>query len=88
MKAKQACLPVFIVSLMVAGCTERQRQDISHYKSDLVGLKRTVTLYSGNGQTIKTWKGRFKVETKDGVARFLHDGKAIVISGTYVIEED
>jgi hypothetical protein len=76
-----------VLCLASAGCTERQRQDISHFKSDLIGLNRTITLYSADGKPIKEWKGRFKVEVQGGTARFLHDGKAVIISGTYVIEE-
>ena len=73
--------------LFLSGCTERQRQDWSHWKSDLVGLKRTVTLYADNGTPIKSWKGRFKVDVGGGTARFLHDGRVIIISGTFIIEE-
>jgi hypothetical protein len=73
--------------LICAGCTEKQRQGISHWKSDLIGLKRTITLYGENGKPIRTWEGRYKVETSGCTARFLHDGKAIIISGAFVIEE-
>ncbi len=75
-------------ALVLASCTERQRQDLSHWKSDLVGLKRTITLYSNDGKPIKKWKGRFKVEINGGSARFIVDGRAVIISGTYIIEED
>ena len=76
-----------VTLLMCAGCTEKQRQGISHWKSDLIGLKRIITLYGENGKAIKTWEGRYKVETSGCTARFLHDGKAIIISGTFIIEE-
>jgi hypothetical protein len=75
------------LSLTLAGCTERQRQDLSHWKSDLIGLKRTITLYSHDGKPIKKWNGRFKVEVHGGAARFIVDGKAVIISGAYIIEE-
>ncbi len=88
MRMKIALVSILGVFALCAGCTERQRQDISHWKSDLVGLKRTVTLYNDNGQPIKTWKGRFKVEVSGSTARFIDDdGKAVIISGTYLIEE-
>ncbi len=70
-----------------AGCTEKQRQDISHWKSDLIGLKRKITLYSDSGKPIKTWEGRYKVEVSGCTARFLDDGRTIIISGTFLIEE-
>ena len=88
MKIKLAVLLMLAAFLLVSGCTERQRQGISHWKSDLIGLKRTITLYAVNGQPIKSWKGRYKVEITGGAARFLHDGKAITISGTYIVEEE
>jgi hypothetical protein len=77
------CGMVFILS----GCTERQRQDWSHWKSDMIGLERTITLYSDSGKPIKKWEGRFKVEINGATARFIHDGRAVIISGTYLIEE-
>ena len=73
--------------LIYGSCTQKQKQDLSHWKSDLIGLKRSITLYGENGKPIKTWEGRYKVETSGCTARFLHEGKAIIISGTFVIEE-
>jgi hypothetical protein len=84
-------LPIVLVAaclLYGSGCTERQRQDYSHWKSDVIGLKRTVTLYDANGKPIKTWNGRFKIDVEGGAARFIVDGKAVMISGTFVIEEN
>lgn len=80
--------PILLAAwLLCPGCTEKQRQDISHWKSDLIGLDRTVTLYSESGKPIKTWKGRFKVEVTGCAARFIHDGNTVIISGTFIIEE-
>ncbi len=74
--------------LSAVGCTESQRNQISHIKSDLIGLDRVVTLYNDHGGVIKTWKGDFKVEVLGSSARFLdEDGNAVIISGTFVIEE-
>ncbi len=66
-----------------AGC----RQTVSHMKSSVVGLKRRITLYANNGDVIKQWEGRYMVETEGGAARFIHDGKAIYIAGTFTIEQ-
>jgi hypothetical protein len=87
MRSKLFLGVILVVFLFLGGCTEKQRQDFSHWKSDLIGLKRTVTLYDCNGKPIKTWTGRYKVEINGSVARFIDDGKAIIISGTFVIEE-
>lgn len=88
MARRLACLFVLLAVIAVSSCTERQRHQISHWKSDLIGLDRTVTLYDMNGKPIKSWKGRYKVEVNGGIARFIHDGKAVIISGTYIIEEN
>ena len=78
---------VLLAVLLSTGCTEKQRHEYSHWKSDLIGLKRRITLYSATGTPIKSWEGRYKIEIKDGVARFIHEGKAMVISGTFIIQE-
>lgn len=64
------------------------QQRISHVKSEAIGLDRTITLYSNDGKPIKTWKGRVQVELEGGAARFVLHGKAVIISGTYIIEEN
>jgi hypothetical protein len=64
------------------------QQRISHAESRAIGLDRTITLYSNDGKPIKSWKGRVQVEIEGGAARFILHGKAITISGTYVIEEN
>lgn len=74
--------------LSVAGCTEGQRKDLKHFKSDVIGLKRRVTLFDNNGRPIRTWEGRFKVEIVGGFASFIDDnGKDVKVSGSVVIEE-
>ncbi|HYF37201.1 MAG TPA: hypothetical protein VD994_18010 [Prosthecobacter sp.] len=60
---------------------------ISHLKSDFVGLNRKVTLYTADGQVMRTWEGNFKVEDQGGSFRFIDEGRAITVSGTVVIEE-
>ncbi len=81
------CLLLCILFLM-SGCTERQRKNIKHMKSDIIGLKRQVTLYDCNGKVIRTWKGRFKIEVQGAYISFIDDnGKDIKISGTVLVEE-
>ncbi len=79
---------VLVVSFGVTGCTERQRKQIKHFKSDIIGLKRRVTLYDMNGHPIRTWEGRFKIEIMGGYLSFIDDnGKDVKVSGTVVVEE-
>ncbi len=79
---------LMLFSLMLSSCTERQRKNLKHMKSDIIGLKRKITLYDCNGKVIRQWEGRFKVETIGAYVSFIDDdGKDIKISGTVVVEE-
>lgn len=70
---------------LLSGCGLQQQ--VSHLKSDLVGLERSIELYANDGSKIKEWQGRYKVEVTGNSARFMHKGKAVNIAGTFVIEE-
>ncbi len=80
---------IFFLLLLIPfvfGC-EGLKQEGSHFISSAFGLEREVTLYNSTGGVIKTWSGKFQVETDGTIARFMYKGKAIIISGTYLIEE-
>lgn len=81
-------LLIFLLVLGLGGCTERQRKNLKHFKSDIIGLKRRVTLYDCQGNPIRRWEGRFKIEVQGSFISFIDDdGKDIKISGTIVVEE-
>lgn len=89
---KRTVVMVFILAalgmaLTASGCTKGCQQKVSHVKSSLIGLDRTITLYAYDGSIIKSWDGRFQVETGGSSARFIYEGRAVYISGTFVIEE-
>ena len=75
-----------IVALLLSGCQDMQ-QAWSHTESSFVGLNRHITLFSADGHVVREWDGRFNIETKDGMLRFLSNGKAVIVQGTYVVEE-
>ena len=81
-------LAVLAVGLYLYVSLPSVQQRISHAESKVVGLDRTITLYSNDGKPIKSWTGRFQVELEGGSARFIAGRKAVIISGTYVIEEN
>ncbi len=86
---KQVLIILFILcAIFIFSCTEKQRKEIKHLKSDIIGLKRIVTLYDCNGNVIKQWKGRFKIEIQGSFISFIDDnGKEVKISGTIVVQE-
>lgn len=74
--------------MCLTSCTERQRKNLKHMKSDIIGLKRRIVLYDCSGKAIRQWEGRFKVETIGSYVSFIDDdGKDIKVSGTVVVEE-
>jgi len=80
---------ILFISLvfMFLGC-QRVKQRVKHYQSAVVGLDREVTLYAYDGSVIKSWSGKFNIETENGLCRFVKkDGGIVFISGTYIIEE-
>jgi RNase P/RNase MRP subunit p29 len=87
---RYATLTTLLLTLAVAaaGCTEKQRKGIKHIKSDLVGLKRRVLLLDCNGQEIRRWEGRFKIEIQGSFLSFIDDdGKEVKVAGTVIVEE-
>jgi len=69
-------------------CTEKQRKELKHLKSDVIGLKRKVTLYDCSGTVIRSWEGRFKIEVEGAYISFIDEkGKDVKVSGAVVVEE-
>lgn len=93
LKSKLTVAGAVIVAVILMGVLGYVRlpsvqQRISHVESSTIGLDRTITLYSNDGKPIKSWNGRVQVELEGGAARFIVGRKTIIISGTYVIEEN
>jgi len=88
MKFYHAWMMVAAMSLLsLTGCAGCQNA-IKHMQSDISGLNRRITLYGADGTEIKTWETQAKVEDQGGTCYFLDDdGKAVIISGTFIIEE-
>jgi len=83
-----AALLILFMALSLTSCTERQRKNLKHMKSDIIGLNRKITLYDCSGKVIRQWEGRFKVETVGAYVSFIDDdGRDIKVSGTVVVEE-
>lgn len=80
-------LLIVVVFMLLPGCQD-MRMSLKHTVSSAVGLDRTITLFAANGDTIRTWSGRLKVESQSGAgAEFIAGGKMVYISGTFIIEE-
>jgi hypothetical protein len=75
-----------LISVSLVGCG-RVDSFVNSVKSSTGGLERTVTLYSANGQVIKSWKTDNSIDYVGSVAGFIaKDGTNVRVSGTFVIE--
>lgn len=74
--------------LTLPGCTAGCQNQMKHIQSNWSGLNRRITVYGASGEPIRQWETKAKVEDKGGTCWFLDkDGKAVTVSGTFVIEE-
>jgi uncharacterized lipoprotein YehR (DUF1307 family) len=84
---KKFVLIFLSVALFFIGC-KSVNNSWRHFKSGVVGLSRTVTLYSNDGKVIKQWQGNFLIEDKGGTISWVgDDNKTVLISGTFTVEE-
>ena len=85
---KKLQLLIFVLIFLFIGCTQKQKKELKHFKSNLIGLKRKVILYDANGHVIKTWRGRFKIEINGAFISFIDsNGKEVKVSGTIIVQE-
>ena len=86
-----AAVAVVVLALMgwhyFFGLTSGRQQEIKHFQSDLVGLKRVVEQYDGNGKVINRFEGRYKIETEGNFISFIHEGNNIKLSGSIMVKE-
>ena len=52
------------------------------------GLNRIVTVYSYNGDAIKSWEGQFDVTENEQETWFDIDGRRVIIQGGIIINEE
>lgn len=78
---------LLLVAVLLSGCAAAENE-MKHMKSDWVGLNRKIVLYASDGSILREWETTAKVEDKGGTCYFINaEGKAVTISGTFVIEE-
>lgn len=81
---------VGVVSLCgLYGCASCSRQMKSISSDVNGGIERTVTLYDYNGKEIKSWHGKFDIESNDQEIFFDDEqGKRVIIQGGIVMSEE
>jgi len=82
---------VFMSVIALTGCTEGQKRGLKDIKSDWGGgIERTAVLMDYNGDTIKTWHGKFDIRDSgsDNQIFFDLDGKRVWIQGGIFVSEE
>lgn len=74
-----------LAALTFASCSLANK--VKHLQSSLIGLDRKITLYTSDGHVLREWKTRAQIEDRGGTVYFICDGKAVTVSGTFVVEE-
>lgn len=78
-----------ICVLTLTGCASCARSCKTISSDFSGGLDRTVTVYDYNGNSIKSWSGKFDIsENTDEVFFDDADGKRVIIHGGIVICEE
>lgn len=86
-----ALVTIVICGAIIWWCStsETGKRAIKAQESNLNGgLERTVTLYSYNGEEIKSWAGKFDVSSSETETYFDIDGKRVIIHGGIVVNEE
>lgn len=80
---------VIIATLGLSGCSSCSRMTKSMSSDFSGGINRTVTLYDNTGKEIKSWHGKFDIESNDQEV-FFDDaqGKRVIIQGGIVVSEE
>lgn len=82
-------LAVCIGIIWFASTSESGKRALKEYQSNFNGgLQRTVTLYSYDGEEIKSWTGKFDVSSSETETYFDIDGKRVIIHGGIVVNEE
>lgn len=82
---------MFVAACVLSGCTEGQKRELKNIQSDWGGgIERTAVLMDYNGDTIKTWHGKFDIRDSgsDNQIFFDLDGKRVWIQGGIFVSEE
>lgn len=82
-------LVLLMVTVSLSGC-ENLKKDIKHIKSNAVGLNRIVEQRDFEGNVIKQYEGKFKVEIigDNAVAFILDNGREVKLFGGIIAIEE
>lgn len=80
---------IALFSFLFSSCESCNRQ-LKSIDSDFGGLNRTAVLMDYNGDTIKTWEGKFDIRDNgaDNQIFFDLDGKRVWIQGGIFVSEE
>jgi hypothetical protein len=83
-------LAIIILGFWIYSDTQFGQRKLSHIKSSVVGLNRTISIYGYDSKLIKSYQTRSAIERPgDGTQTFFKEnGKRVDITGGIVIAEE
>lgn len=86
---KLVILVVCLMTLAFTSCESCERE-VKSFNSEFGGLDRTAVLMDYEGDTIKTWEGKFDIRDtgNDNQIFFDLDGKRVWIQGGIFVSEE
>ncbi len=87
---KVVALALLVTVIFLVGCSQKFQRGVKDFQSKWVGLDRKVTVYSANGEPVKTYKGRIDIEKTEygNKIKFAHDGHMVMIFNMGVVVEE
>lgn len=81
---------VLVLALLIFSCRASLKRWIKSLGSEFNnGINRTVTVYDYNGNSIRSWSGKFDVtESETGIMFDDQNGKRTIITGGIIINEE
>lgn len=79
------------IVLLLSGCSESFQREMKTVVSEYTGgLNRTAKVYTGNGELIASYEGKFDVQSSEYGNKVLFDieGKRVIIYNAVVIVEE
>lgn len=84
---KIVIIGIALIAVALSSC-QGIKNGAKDFQANFEGINRTITLYSADGTLIKSWNtGNVSIRTQGSSVDWIQNGKRVIISGTYIIEE-
>ena len=82
---------LILLTLGIGGCGQSFQRDLKGFTSEYGGgLNRTLTVYDMTGKPIKSYSGKFDIQSTEGgkILFDLNGKRTIIYNATVIVEEN